>query len=85
MPLGDIRGRCQTWLLIRSLLKRVGRSADLKISKSALHSLNHFIFLNTEPIQTTLSFMESLLNYLAFEMKNNMVDLLQWQQQITYS
>ena len=29
--------------------------------------------------------MESLLNYLAFEIKNRMVDLLPWQQQITDS
>ena len=29
--------------------------------------------------------MESLLNYLAFEIKNKMVDLLPWQQQITDS
>ena len=27
--------------------------------------------------------MEFLLNYLAFESKNKMVDLLPWQQQIT--
>ena len=27
--------------------------------------------------------MESLLNYLAFEIKINMVDLLPWRQQIT--
>ena len=29
--------------------------------------------------------MESLLNYLTFESKNKMVDLLPWQQQITDS
>ena len=58
------------------------RSADLKISKSALLSLNHQNFSNNEPIYTKYSFMESLLNYLAFEFKMKMVDLLPWQQQI---
>ena len=29
--------------------------------------------------------MESLLNYLAFEINNRMADLLPWQQQITAS
>ena len=29
--------------------------------------------------------MESLLNYLAFEIKTKMVDLLQWRQQTTDS
>ena len=29
--------------------------------------------------------MESLLNYLAFEIKSNMIDLLPWRQQTTDS
>ena len=33
-------------------VKGAGRSADLKISKSALLSLNHHNFSNTEPIYT---------------------------------
>ena len=62
------------------LVEGAGRSADLRISKSALLSLNHRNFPNTEPIYTRLSFMESLLNYLASESENKMVDLLKWQQ-----
>ena len=56
-------------------------SADLKISKSALLFLNHHNFSNTKPIYTEKSFMESLLNHLAPEIKTKMVDLLPWQQQ----
>ena len=50
-------------------LKGAGRSADLKINKSAQLSLNHHTFSNTEPIYTKKSFMESLLAYLPFETK----------------
>ena len=59
-------------------VKGAGRSADLKISKSALLFLNLHNFLNTESIYTKSSFMESLLNYLAFEIKMKTVDLLPW-------
>ena len=65
--------------------KGAGRSANLKISKSALLSLNHHNFSNTEPIYTKSSFVESSLNYLASEIKTKMVDLLPWQNQITDS
>ena len=51
-------------------------SADLKISKSTLLSLNHHNFSNTTPLYTESSFMESSLNYPAFEIKTKMVDLL---------
>ena len=61
-------------------LKGAVGSADLKISKSALLSLNRHNFLNTKPIYT-----ESSLNYPAFKIKTKMVDLLPWQQQTTYS
>ena len=60
-------------------------SADLNISKSALLSLNHHNFSNTTPIYAEQNFMESLLNYLAFEIKTKMVDLLPWRQQTTDS
>ena len=43
-------------------LKGAGGSAE-----SALLPLNQHNFLNTEPVYTKLSFKESLLNYLAFE------------------
>ena len=59
-------------------------SADLKISKYALLSLNHHNFSNTKPIYTEC-FMESLLNYLALEIKTKMIDLLPWRQQTTDS
>ena len=61
-------------LRLDNLFKGAGRSADLKINKSAPVSLNHHTFSNTETIYTKQSFMESLLNYLAFGNKNNMVD-----------
>ena len=38
--------------------------------------MNHRNFSNTEPIYTKYSFMESLLNYLANEVKTKVVDLL---------
>ena len=60
-------------------------SADPKISKSALLSLNHHNFSNTKPIYTEYSFLESLLNYLAYEIKTKLVDLLPWRQQTTDS
>ena len=63
------------------LLRGAIGSADLKISKSALLSLNHHNFPNTKPMYTEYSFMESLLNYLALEIKTKMVDLLPWRQQ----
>ena len=58
------------------LLKGGGRSADLKLNTSAPLSLNHHTFLNTEPVHTKQSLMESLLNYIAFENKDKMVDPL---------
>ena len=50
-------------------LKGAERSEDLKVSKTILLFLNHHNFLNTEPIYTKQSFMESLLNYLALSSK----------------
>ena len=69
----------------KSAFKGAVESADLKISKSALLSLNYHNFSNTKPIDTESSFMESLLNYPAFEIKTKMVDLLPWRQQTTDS
>ena len=66
-------------------LKGAVGSADLKISKSALLSLNHHNFSKIKPIYTESSFMESLLNYIALEIKTKMVDLLPWRQQTTDS
>ena len=40
-----------------TVIKVRGRSADLKISESALLSLNHQNFSNNEPIYTKYSFM----------------------------
>ena len=65
--------------------KGAGGSTDLKISESAPLFLNHHNFSNTKPIYTKSSFMESLINYLAFEIKIKMVDLLPRRQQITDS
>ena len=60
---------------LNSVVKGAGGSEDLKISKSTLLFLNPHNFSNTEPIYT-----KSLLNYLAFEFKNKMVNLLLRQQ-----
>ena len=49
--------------------KGAGRPADVKISKSAPQSLNNPNFSDIELISTKSSFMESLLNYVAFESK----------------
>ena len=71
---------CSILTKVRSLRGLEG-FADLKISKSALPSSNDHNFSNTEPIYTKKlygSFVKFLLNYLAFEMKDNMVDLLPW-------
>ena len=72
-------------LLFNILIKEAVGSVDLKISKPALLSLNHHNFSNTKLMYTEESFMESLLNYLALEIKTKMVDLLPWRQQTTDS
>ena len=60
-------------ILAGCIIKEAGRSADLRISKSALLSLNHHSFSNDILNRTQLnrltkkSFVESLLHYLASE------------------
>ena len=55
--------------MLKNSIKEAGRSADLKICKSAPLSLNNHNFSNTEPTYTKYSFMESLLNNLVLEIK----------------
>ena len=73
------------WPSPQCILKILKGRANLKISKSALLSSNHYNFSNTEPIYTKYSFTVSLLHYLAFEIKIQVVDLLPWRQQIADS
>ena len=54
-------------------LKGAVGSADLKISKSVLLSLNHHNFSNSKKSYTEQSYIESSLNYLALEIKTKMV------------
>ena len=63
------RSVCTSFPCVFIDIKGVVGSADLKISKSALLSLNHHNFSNTKPIYTEQSFMRSSLNYPAFKIK----------------
>ena len=63
------------------LFKGAGGSGDLKI----VNLLYFFRIIITSRILNQLhkiSFMEFLLDYIAFKIKNKMVNLLPWQQQI---